>query len=204
MFGSIAKSLFGNANDRVIKAMKPLVQAINDREGDFADLDQAAVRAKIDEIRDAIIGGHLIVDAAFGQLPDPDALADALHAQHGRETPSADHAMVFKNFAWYQPDPTYTDARLTDLDRANLEMVNDPPPPVVDEVIDDQPAVTVADVVHAVKLVAAEEDAFVVQLSSVRLHALIKERFKPFKPDPESRSGSPPSKERAFTCLLPR
>ncbi|MEK9718983.1 MAG: preprotein translocase subunit SecA, partial [Candidatus Puniceispirillum sp.] len=57
MFGSIAKSLFGNANDRVIKAMKPLVQAINDREGDFADLDQAAVRAKINEIRDAIIGG---------------------------------------------------------------------------------------------------------------------------------------------------
>ena len=57
MFGSIAKSLFGNANDRVIKAMKPLVQAINDREGEFADLDQAAVRAKIDEIRDAIIGG---------------------------------------------------------------------------------------------------------------------------------------------------
>jgi len=57
MFGSIAKSLFGNANDRVIKAMKPLVQAINDREGEFADLDQVAVRAKIDEIRDAIIGG---------------------------------------------------------------------------------------------------------------------------------------------------
>jgi len=57
MFGSIAKSLFGNANDRVIKAMKPLVQAINDREGEFADLDQAAVRAKIDEIRDSIIGG---------------------------------------------------------------------------------------------------------------------------------------------------
>ena len=57
MFGSIAKSLFGNANDRVIKAMKPLVQAINDREGEVADLDQAAVRAKIDEIRDAIIGG---------------------------------------------------------------------------------------------------------------------------------------------------
>ena len=57
MFGSIAKSLFGNANDRVIKAMQPLVQAINDREGDFADLDQAAVRAKINEIRDAIICG---------------------------------------------------------------------------------------------------------------------------------------------------
>ena len=36
MFGSIAKSLFGNANDRVIKAMTPLVQSINDREGDFA------------------------------------------------------------------------------------------------------------------------------------------------------------------------
>jgi preprotein translocase subunit SecA len=57
MFGSIAKSLFGNANDRVIKAMKPLVQAINDREADFAGLDQAAVRTKINEIRDSIIGG---------------------------------------------------------------------------------------------------------------------------------------------------
>ena len=65
-------------------------------------------------------------------------LADALHAQHGRETPSADHAAVFENFAWYQPDPTYTDARLTDLDRTNLQMVNDPPDPIVEEAIEGE------------------------------------------------------------------
>ena len=65
-------------------------------------------------------------------------LADALHARHGRETPSADHATVFENFAWYQPDPTYTDARLTDLDRANLEMVNNPPEPIEDGPIDEE------------------------------------------------------------------
>ena len=85
------------------------------------------------------LNGEIPPDEARSYPPaERRLLADALHAKHGRETPSADHAVVFENFAWYQPDPTYTDARLTDLDRANLEMVNDPPPPVVDEVIDDE------------------------------------------------------------------
>ena len=39
MFGSFAKNLFGSSNDRVVKAMQPLVQQINSREADLVDLD---------------------------------------------------------------------------------------------------------------------------------------------------------------------
>ena len=56
-------------------------------------------------------------------------LVDAIHGQHGRETPAPSHAAVFEQFAWYQPDPAYTDGRLTELDRSNISKLNSPPEP---------------------------------------------------------------------------
>ena len=44
MFGSFAKNLFGSSNDRVVKAMQPMVQQINAREADFAGLGDDALR----------------------------------------------------------------------------------------------------------------------------------------------------------------
>lgn len=54
---------------------------------------------------------------------------DAVYARRGRRSPAPDHDKVFSQFAWYAPDDGYTDARLTDLDRANLAMLDHPPKP---------------------------------------------------------------------------
>ena len=77
-------------------------------------------------------------------------LRDAVYARRGRRTPSAAHAAVFERFDWYQPDDQFNNRRLTDLDRANLAMIDSPPAPppdagpsAADAVADsqDQPAV---------------------------------------------------------------
>jgi preprotein translocase subunit SecA len=57
MFGSIAKTLFGSSNDRVIKNMQPLVQAINSREADLAGCDDEALRTMVAHIREKLVAG---------------------------------------------------------------------------------------------------------------------------------------------------
>ena len=57
MFASFAKNLFGSSNDRIVKSMQPLVQQINDREANFASLDDDAIRAMVDDIRQKITDG---------------------------------------------------------------------------------------------------------------------------------------------------
>ena len=57
MFASIAKNLFGSSNDRIVKSMQPLVQQINDREANFASLDDDAIRAMVADIRQKITDG---------------------------------------------------------------------------------------------------------------------------------------------------
>jgi preprotein translocase subunit SecA len=57
MFVSFAKNLFVSSNDRIVKSMQPLVQQINDREANFASLDDDAIRAMIVDIRQKITDG---------------------------------------------------------------------------------------------------------------------------------------------------
>src|SRR6056300_1845705 len=57
MFASFAKNLFGSSNDRIVKSMQPLVQQINDREANFASLDDDAIRAMVTDIRQKITDG---------------------------------------------------------------------------------------------------------------------------------------------------
>jgi preprotein translocase subunit SecA len=57
MFASFAKNLFGSSNDRIVKSMQPLVQQINDREANFASLDDDAIRAMVRDIRQKITDG---------------------------------------------------------------------------------------------------------------------------------------------------
>jgi len=57
MFASIAKNLFGSSNDRIVKSMQPLVQQINDREANFASLEDDAIRAMVADIRQKITDG---------------------------------------------------------------------------------------------------------------------------------------------------
>ena len=57
MFASFAKNLFGSSNDRIVKSMQPLVQQINDRETNFASLDDDAIRVMVGDIRQKITDG---------------------------------------------------------------------------------------------------------------------------------------------------
>lgn len=56
-------------------------------------------------------------------------LADGVHALRGRKSPSPEHDAVFAQFAWYKPNPRYTDNLLSATDRANIDLANRPPPP---------------------------------------------------------------------------
>ena len=48
---NIARKLFGSANDREIKRMRPIVERINALEPEFVDLDDTALAAKTAEFR---------------------------------------------------------------------------------------------------------------------------------------------------------
>ncbi|MCB9761529.1 MAG: hypothetical protein H6739_16920 [Alphaproteobacteria bacterium] len=56
-------------------------------------------------------------------------LSDAVRARKGRATVSPDHLLVFEQMDWYKPVPTYTDGRLSDVDQANIAMIDSPPKP---------------------------------------------------------------------------
>ena len=60
--GSLARKLFGSANDRRVKAYRPRVQAINALEADFAALSDEALRGKTEEFRRRIAEGAAVND----------------------------------------------------------------------------------------------------------------------------------------------
>ena len=51
VLASIAKAIFGSANDRQVKRYQPKVDAINALEPAMAKLSDAELRAKTDEFR---------------------------------------------------------------------------------------------------------------------------------------------------------
>jgi preprotein translocase subunit SecA len=57
MLGSLAKSLFGNSNDRAVKRFMPQIDAINALEANFESLDDAGLKAKADELRARVADG---------------------------------------------------------------------------------------------------------------------------------------------------
>jgi hypothetical protein len=59
-------------------------------------------------------------------------VSDGIHARRGRRTPVAEHAAVFQQFSWYEPDAGYTDVRLRDVDRKNIATLDKPPAAPVD------------------------------------------------------------------------
>lgn len=65
-------------------------------------------------------------------LPAPDRrlIADGVRARRGRKTPAPEHEKVFLQMDWYAPVQGYSDARLTETDRANIAMADKPPPRV--------------------------------------------------------------------------
>ena len=60
MFGALAKSLFGDSNDRVVKKMAPLVNEINALEAQIATQDDAGLRAATDALRERAKAGEAL------------------------------------------------------------------------------------------------------------------------------------------------
>lgn len=110
-------------------------------EGPVVDASASVERARADRERAALsraLAIHLAVrlDRALTaeevralHPADRRLLRDAVHARRGRRTPAPDHEKVFLQLGWYRPDESYTNARLTALDRDNIALIDDPPPP---------------------------------------------------------------------------
>ena len=62
MFGSLAKKLFGSANDRRVKSFHPRVEAINALEPELTGLTDDALRARTEEFKAQIAAGAKIDD----------------------------------------------------------------------------------------------------------------------------------------------
>lgn len=54
-------------------------------------------------------------------------LRDSVHARRGRESPIPAHHEVFSKFDWYAPSPAFRSNLLSDVDRANLKVIDKPP-----------------------------------------------------------------------------
>ncbi|NNL18494.1 MAG: hypothetical protein HKP37_07120, partial [Boseongicola sp.] len=57
-FGTITKKVFGTANDRQVKATRPIVDQINALEPEFAALDDAVLIAKTEEFKKRVAEGE--------------------------------------------------------------------------------------------------------------------------------------------------
>ena len=62
MFGALAKRIFGSRNDRLIKSLRPTVDAINAKEAEIAALDDAGVRAHTDVLKGRLAAGESLDD----------------------------------------------------------------------------------------------------------------------------------------------
>lgn len=48
---------------------------------------------------------------------------NAIYARHGRIFKSEDLQALFNEYAWYKPDEEYSDKKLSDIDRANIKLI---------------------------------------------------------------------------------
>ncbi|HVO17120.1 MAG TPA: preprotein translocase subunit SecA [Alphaproteobacteria bacterium] len=62
MIGAIARSLFGSANERFVKKLHPLVDAVNALEAEVAALDDAALRARTGWLKGRLEAGEALDD----------------------------------------------------------------------------------------------------------------------------------------------
>ncbi|MEW6427272.1 MAG: preprotein translocase subunit SecA [Thermodesulfobacteriota bacterium] len=62
MFQTVLKKVFGSKNDRVLKAIRPLVERINSLEADIQKLDDPALAAKTVEFRERFAKGEPLDD----------------------------------------------------------------------------------------------------------------------------------------------
>ena len=70
LLGTIARKLFGSKNERDLKRLEPIVQAINELEPTIQPLSDAELRAKSDEFKNRLANGETVDDL----LPEAFAL----------------------------------------------------------------------------------------------------------------------------------
>ncbi|MCC6912768.1 MAG: preprotein translocase subunit SecA [Rhodospirillaceae bacterium] len=62
MLGALAKRIFGSRNDRLIKSLRPIVEAVNAKEAEVAALDDAGVRARTEWLKSRLAAGESLDD----------------------------------------------------------------------------------------------------------------------------------------------
>ncbi|MGE3475643.1 MAG: preprotein translocase subunit SecA [Rhodospirillaceae bacterium] len=62
MLGALAKRIFGSRNDRLIKSLRPIVEAVNAKEAEVAALDDAGVRARTEWLKGRLAAGESLDD----------------------------------------------------------------------------------------------------------------------------------------------
>ena len=62
MFSSVLKKIFGSRNDRILKKLRKNVDAVNALEAEFEKLDDAQLKAKTDEFKQALAEGKTLDD----------------------------------------------------------------------------------------------------------------------------------------------
>ena len=62
MFGTFVKKIFGNANERHVKKLQPLVDKINKLEEDYQKLSEEQLKAKTQEFKDRLEKGETLDD----------------------------------------------------------------------------------------------------------------------------------------------
>ena len=48
-----------------------------------------------------------------------------MNARHGRTFKSEDLQALFNEYAWYKPDKEYSDAKLSETDKANIKLIQE-------------------------------------------------------------------------------
>ncbi len=84
----------------------------------------ALIAARERELHDALSNRKIepsMLEGLFSE--DLRRLRNEVYARHGRTFKDADLREYFSSFAWYKPNPAYRDSSLSDIERANVEII---------------------------------------------------------------------------------
>jgi hypothetical protein len=93
----------------------------------YAESAQPLNVSRIESAEALLVGGESVTEKdlsglALGELR---ILRNAIFARHGRTFESPGLQRYYNSRSWYRPDADYTDDRLSDTDRANLQLISE-------------------------------------------------------------------------------
>jgi hypothetical protein len=101
------------------------LRLLNEQLGGTGGAPAAAGQGKVSPLEDPSQLDHLLSLEDLSDLSQRDLriLRNTVYARHGREFKSDTLIAWFDDKDWYTPDPTFTDARLTAIDRKNVKLI---------------------------------------------------------------------------------